>query len=856
MNRSEIITLINNNIHENLFTKVRDLILNKKKDRLIHTEDYNTLTGQEKKDYLNNNYKNWYKETEHFYLDLHSIFALKEVVEREKSIELFASENITVVKVDYNYNGEDFTLSYGVRYTDDLKKELDDCILDLSNTKYKHVVDNFNIVKDAEKIPPKPLTNAGLKYNCIYGMSFKPKYTTEIANMLYNAKLITDISTNGYAIDDEIVEEIISLLSKKYSQEQVLEYKREFIDKTTDRSSECIRPIHFTEDYYPKQIEHTPEFQNIEFASSKDKEAAKRIYELIFYITISTQLKNSIYDNSSISIVCGNKKLKQTANKIIENQENWELVSGKIMRNINQNANPDIITSVISLPEIPQGEYLTPINIYPRSYDSRRPKRYGIGRFIIQILEKHRIGFSNEYDRIVDNILSTNACVEKANILYPQSSLMFFMEWLEQYLPSFLDYEYLNELEEKIQSTINNELTIDSILNEITTLINNALTAANINITSTPPSEKKLLLVKKVALKNSISLDNSILNSSAKCDIFLSQYGQFEEEQKIGHCPNCNSFIYKKSFLDNKGNTKYYFACEKFSKQCSFSLWDDYINKYFTNKGLELYSIEDRIDIFKKILSRKRGYLIAGMLNSSNKPYNAKVLLTSYYTEDKKEKWKFDLKFENDKKKIDKAKNKLVIGTKKQSDDIQNTSEEDHLQIKIKQLEQQNRRLMEDGSKDHMTRLYNRKTLEKDMDIFWNHNFGSQITLAFVDGDKFKDVNDTYGHQAGDEVLKFFSNVFMNEIRELKAKAYRYGGEEFVIAFKEDFNTVMSALENIRIFISNNPVIHENNTINLSVSIGVSANSMNLSWDSLLKNADELVYLAKENGRNRIEYKL
>ena len=147
---------------------------------------------------------------------------------------------------------------------------------------------------------------------------------------------------------------------------------------------------------------------------------------------------------------------------------------------------------------------------------------------------------------------------------------------------------------------------------------------------------------------------------------------------------------------------------------------------------------------------------------------------------------------------------------------------------------------------DYLTNLLNRQGLEEWYATF--KNLGEQAAMM-IDIDHFKHVNDSFGHDVGDLVLASVA-------REIKSiadtRVCRWGGEEFVIWFPDsekmcDPEKIRAGIENMDITIpGSSKVLH------VTVSIGVAKGTQNLG--ALVKVADEAMLLAKNNGRNRIEY--
>ena len=173
----------------------------------------------------------------------------------------------------------------------------------------------------------------------------------------------------------------------------------------------------------------------------------------------------------------------------------------------------------------------------------------------------------------------------------------------------------------------------------------------------------------------------------------------------------------------------------------------------------------------------------------------------------------------------------------------------------MEQSENERRVIIDESKKDVLTRAYNRACFNSDIEKFIQSSYKNTISLAFIDGDKFKNVNDTYGHQAGDTVLKALVDKMFEHTRKLqKARVYRYGGEEFLILLvNENRKTVLDFLNELRKDIMDSPIAHDEVMIHVTVSIGVAFCEANDSVATLVGRADLAVYKAKNNGRNRIE---
>ena len=170
--------------------------------------------------------------------------------------------------------------------------------------------------------------------------------------------------------------------------------------------------------------------------------------------------------------------------------------------------------------------------------------------------------------------------------------------------------------------------------------------------------------------------------------------------------------------------------------------------------------------------------------------------------------------------------------------------------------ERADREAYERASTDSLTGVYNRRTFEElaDAQLSRARRQRTPVSLLMLDLDHFKRVNDTHGHQAGDHVLAAFAALVRTCLRKEDLLA-RYGGEEFVVMLPGATPTQATALaERIREVIANSPVKTPAQEIPIAVSIGVTSEAGNRlpPLDDMIARADEALYRAKNEGRNRV----
>jgi diguanylate cyclase (GGDEF)-like protein/hemerythrin-like metal-binding protein len=174
--------------------------------------------------------------------------------------------------------------------------------------------------------------------------------------------------------------------------------------------------------------------------------------------------------------------------------------------------------------------------------------------------------------------------------------------------------------------------------------------------------------------------------------------------------------------------------------------------------------------------------------------------------------------------------------------------------IELKNKERENLKLEEMAFIDPLTGTVNRRKFEElsEEEIKRSTRYNSNLSFLMLDIDHFKAINDTYGHAAGDEILKHFSSICLDMARSLDIVA-RIGGEEFVVMLPETTSEgAYMFAERFREKIFNSIVNIEDITIKYSVSIGIAIFDRTIDTDvkSILQRADKALYEAKESGRN------
>ncbi|RTR39044.1 diguanylate cyclase [Shewanella canadensis] len=188
-----------------------------------------------------------------------------------------------------------------------------------------------------------------------------------------------------------------------------------------------------------------------------------------------------------------------------------------------------------------------------------------------------------------------------------------------------------------------------------------------------------------------------------------------------------------------------------------------------------------------------------------------------------------------------------------------NMSLDNLIKINAKELENKNQELEEKirevdllSNIDLLTNIANRRSFEKELkkEVLRSRRYNHPLSLAIFDIDLFKNVNDTYGHKIGDDILQKLCKLVSANIRELDFFA-RWGGEEFVLIFPElTVKKALIATEKLRTLISQFEI---EPGLYITCSFGVTECTDKDTIEALFQRIDKSLYQAKSNGRNRIE---
>lgn len=162
------------------------------------------------------------------------------------------------------------------------------------------------------------------------------------------------------------------------------------------------------------------------------------------------------------------------------------------------------------------------------------------------------------------------------------------------------------------------------------------------------------------------------------------------------------------------------------------------------------------------------------------------------------------------------------------------------------------------ANRDFLTGVYNRRFFYSDVEEYVQaaEETNEPYAFAMIDIDYFKKINDTYGHDGGDRVLKSIAKILNDNTKGSDIVA-RFGGEEFCVVLKKiSQEEAVKFFVNLRAKVAENEVTIKKEKVKVTISIGVSFGNGHCEIDDMLEACDSALYTAKENGRNRVEIAL
>jgi len=179
----------------------------------------------------------------------------------------------------------------------------------------------------------------------------------------------------------------------------------------------------------------------------------------------------------------------------------------------------------------------------------------------------------------------------------------------------------------------------------------------------------------------------------------------------------------------------------------------------------------------------------------------------------------------------------------------------DEAEVRIRELEHELEEVSELVREDQLTGALNRRGLDETIgrELKRADRSRTAVSVALLDIDNFKQLNDSLGHQVGDRALKHLTKVIKETLRPADSVG-RYGGEEFLIVLPDtDLNSAIEAMQRLQRDLTKKFFLHNNERVLVTFSAGVALRGEEEDADDLIGRADKAMYQAKQAGKNRVE---
>lgn len=530
--------------------------------------------------------------------------ALHLLAESEKVIDSFVPSNYSIIYADYNYNGQQFRLTNGHKFTEEQEHELEQTLAHFQH--HEHMIYNYQ-QRTQDVTPYPPLITSRLQRCAFYLFGFEPKHTMKIAQQLYEGVqigqerkgLISYPRTDSYNLSPQACQQIIAVLSEHYETDYVLSSPRTFKNKENAQAAhEAIRPTGFAEEYFPKELKkYLSEEQYL-------------IYRLIWNRTLASQMANAVYDRSTIEVDVEGNKLKAQANTRLF--AGWEVLDGHQANISERNEDERFKTREVILPSVMIGEVIEPMDIKALELTTKCPPRFGMGRFIT-LIDNKGIARPSTIDGILPSLQKKGYITARQGMLYVSKLGMEVDSWTDKNAPWLNDVDMARAFEKDLdnieQHNAKRDQLISTYVDKVELLKS---TLGYVAIDMREPSEEQLIYAQNLAQANDIVIPQETLVNQLLLSKFINDHAP--KTHKVGKCPQCKSDVVE---------TDKSYRCKE--KECDFYLVKSHVNRFISQ-----FKIDASAEDFADALLKKKKNGCENLPGKQGKRFNAYVGLNKH----------------------------------------------------------------------------------------------------------------------------------------------------------------------------------------------------------------------------------
>ncbi|MHC3995778.1 type IA DNA topoisomerase [Thiomicrolovo sp. ZZH C-3] len=515
--------------------------------------------------------------------------ALGILAERHRLIEKYHAKGATVTDVvmgRYRYKAVAFDArGKKLEFSKEDSAERENVIARANS--YQHKVTSYD--PDLKEYPPyPPLITSSLYSGCSYLFKLDPMRIKAISQELYELGFITYPRTDSFAISDQAVEQIVAFHKRTIAPENhadILLDKREFKVRKgahVQGAHECIRPTSFADEYDPDEIQRI--WKNLPHEHDLGEDHLN-VYRLIWQRAVATQLKNAVYDVSSLEITAGEYSFTTRAHNPVEG--GWMKYYGDELHASTRGAgDEDWQSKKVELPkDLYVGLILESVTVDFYESHSHAPKRISEGA-LIKMLEGKGIARPSTLHTISHTLKKKGyAKADRSLLSMLDPGLAVYdvadthLAWLTSIENAQLFEEIITAIEEGVIADAHEVLMVYwKHVEEFKETINYVEYSERAPTPAQVDAAEKLIA--RMTPAEAEAINPEIYSSQEKMSLFLDREIRRAKEREaataFGHCPNCGKPVIEKEQL---------FACS--NGKCKFALWKNALTGFFERFGVQ-----------------------------------------------------------------------------------------------------------------------------------------------------------------------------------------------------------------------------------------------------------------------------
>lgn len=370
--------------------------------------------------------------------------AVRLIVDREREIQAFIPQEFWSIEAELKKDSRTFLsklIKKDGKTLDKLeiknKKEADEILDDLKNAEYK--VEKIER-KEVRRNPSAPFTTSTLQQEAINKLGFSAKQTMMLAQQLYENGFITYMRTDSVNLSEDSLKSAKQVIEKNLGKEFALAEPRRFKTKSkgAQEAHEAVRPA------FP---ENTP-------ADLKSKLDARqnKLYDLIWKRFIACQMKEAIFDSTTVDVEAGQKYIFRATGQILKFEGWLKIYPSKFTEN--------------DLPELKEKEKLELVKLSPNQHFTEPPPRYSEAT-LVKILEEYGIGRPSTYAPIISTIQSRNYVSKNEQKKFTPTEIGFMVnDLLVDHFPEIVDVNFTAKMEENLDEIAEGKIKWAPVIKE------------------------------------------------------------------------------------------------------------------------------------------------------------------------------------------------------------------------------------------------------------------------------------------------------------------------------------------------------------------------------------------------------